>query len=494
MSNPLPAGTTLTSLNGRRYRITATLGQGGFGITYKATTTVQVKNIRAEATCAIKELFIADDCERSSDSGDTTVRTSGGASRRMAAALKDFMAEARRLGSIAGRNPNIVNVNEVFEANGTAYYVMEFLDGSSLRDYVNRHGALSESDALRLMIPIIRAVEFLHSERITHLDIKPGNIMLDTSDGAMRPVLIDFGQSKHYGADGSVTCTVSAAGFSDGYAPIEQYAGIAGFSPTADIYALAATLLFCLTGVKPPRSAEISAAYIEKALPKTVTQQTRSAIIKAMSLDPANRQQSAQQLLSDLTDDATIKEEVKPKPEPKPKPKPEPEPDAKTPAWAKWIIAISAVFLVWVIMYIAYVQHNESKKSESVIDSLVAPEVEEVVEEVVDTMSAVPSLNDYDNPVMQTYDLSGNFSDSQGREWPVKLVFSTNGKGRFGRATYTNVTYGVVLTMEGSGTDGSYSFYTNEQGADLTINIRHDGYEWVGTATNGNKTLSVTLY
>lgn len=483
MSNPLPAGTTLTSSNGRRYRICSTLGQGGFGITYKATTTVQVKNIRAEATCAIKELFIADDCERSLASGDTTVRTSGGASRRMAAALKDFIAEARRLGSIAGRNPNIVNVNEVFEANGTAYYVMEYLDGSSLRDYVNRHGALSESYALRIMIPIIRAVEFLHSERITHLDIKPGNIMLDTADGAQRPVLIDFGQSKHYGADGSVTCTVSAAGFSDGYAPIEQYAGIAGFSPTADIYALAATLLFCLTGVKPPRSAEISAAYIEKALPGTVSQQTRGTIIKAMSLDPANRQQSAQQLLSDLTDDPTIKEEVKHK---------DPPPPSKQSRWTGWIIAVGVATLVGIALYIADSIRSE-RKTESYPELEVA-DPDTVVEEVVDTVAAEPSLNDYDNPVMQTYDLSGNFSDSQGREWPVKLVFSTNGKGRFGRATYTNVTYGVVLTMEGSGTDGNYSFYTNQQGADLTINIRNDGYEWTGTATNGNKTLSVTLY
>lgn len=484
MSNPLPAGTTLTSSNGRRYRICSTLGQGGFGITYKATTTVQVKNIRAEATCAIKELFIADDCERASDGGDTTVRTSGGASRRMAAALKDFMAEARRLGSIAGRNPNIVNVNEVFEANGTAYYVMEFLDGSSLRDYVNRRGALSESDALRIMVPIIRAVEFLHSQRITHLDIKPGNIMLDTADDGMRPVLIDFGQSKHYGADGSVTCTVSAAGFSDGYAPIEQYAGIAGFSPTADIYALAATLLFCLTGVKPPRSAEITAAHIEKALPATVSQQTRSAIVKAMNLDPANRQQSAQQLLSDLTDDPTVQGDPPPE-----KPKP------KTPAWAGWTIALSVAFLVGIVLYIADTVRNERKTERYPELEVADPDtVVEEVEEVADTVAAEPSLNDYDNPVMQTYDLSGNFSDSQGREWPVKLVFSTNGKGRFGRATYTNVTYGVVLTMEGSGTDGDYSFYTNQQGADLTINISHNGYEWTGTATNGNKTLSVTLY
>lgn len=492
MSEALQPGTMLVSPSGARYKIVAAIGQGGFGITYRATSTVHVNNLRAEATFAIKELFIADDCERS---GDTTVRTSGPASRRMAAALKDFIAEGRRLKQLGGTIPNVVNVSEVFEANDTAYYVMEFLDGMSLRDYIISHGPLDEASALQLLMPVIRAVASLHARRITHLDIKPGNIMLDNSDGVLNPVLIDFGQSKHYADDGSVTYTVSAAGFSDGYAPLEQYAGLSGFSPTADVYALAATLLFCLTGTKPPRSADITPDYINSALPATVSPVTRRTILRAMSLQSGARHADATEFLSALNDDPTVvvndsdsKTVIAP-------------PANKTNRMIPILLGVTAVAVIAVILYMVMDMLGGKSSAEDyplvppdeivINDTDVAEEVPAVEEY---SNAPTPSLEDEDNPVMKSYDLSGSFIDNSGKSWPVKLAFSTNDRGRFGKAVYTNVTYGIVLNMEGSGSNGYYTFYSNEKGADLTIKIRRDGNSWNGTATNGSKTLSVVLY
>ena len=110
---------------------------------------------------------------------------------------------------------------------------------------------------LALMAPIVDAVAYLHRNRLTHLDIKPQNIMLATADdGSMRPVLIDFGLSKHYDANGNATSTVNTLACSDGYSPVEQYSGITTFSPSSDVYALGATMLACLIGKTPQKSTE----------------------------------------------------------------------------------------------------------------------------------------------------------------------------------------------------------------------------------------------
>ena len=173
----------------------------------------------------------------------------------------------RRLQKIGVSHPNIVSVNEVFEANNTAYYVMEYIDGESLRSYVQRNGPLGEAGLRRLLLPVMDAVEALHAERLTHLDIKPDNIMLARrKDGSIRPVLIDFGLAKHYGADGTPTSTVNTLGCSAGYSPMEQYMGIRTFSPTADVYALGATMLYCLTGETPCVANEITSDDISGAI------------------------------------------------------------------------------------------------------------------------------------------------------------------------------------------------------------------------------------
>ena len=198
------------------------------------------------------------------------------------------------MNKISLEHPNLIHVNEVFEANNTVYYVMEYLDGGSLRSYVRKHGPLSEHEALEIMQPILKAVDFLHQNRMTHLDIKPDNIMLkkDADSGKLIPTLIDFGLSKHYDKNGKPTSSIRILGCSDGYAPIEQYVGINTFTPQADVYALAATLLFTLTEKDPVIATELNKDKIVGSLPESASSNVKEAIVEAMKMRKEERIES----------------------------------------------------------------------------------------------------------------------------------------------------------------------------------------------------------
>lgn len=262
----LKIGAVVISPAGIRYTITGVLGSGGFGITYSARVDEIRRGVRVVRRVALKEHFVRSMCGRNhqtqaidvySHNTDTFNRT-----------LRDFIGEARRLKMIAA-HPAIVTVSEVFAANNTAYYAMDLIDGYSLADIVAQRGAMSEAETMKLMRPVIDAVATLHHQRVTHLDIKPGNIMVDKRSG--RPILIDFGLSKHYKDDGTPTSTINTQGVSAGFAPPEQYAGITKFSPASDVYALAATIIFCLTGKALPRSIDIRPGEIESMIPAALS-------------------------------------------------------------------------------------------------------------------------------------------------------------------------------------------------------------------------------
>lgn len=271
------------------YRIEHVLGIGGFGITYLASSVIKIGNVSIKANFAIKEYFLSNDCERASDS--TNVVYSNPAKERVENSRKDFISEAKRLHNIGSVNDNIVKVNEVFEANNTAYYVMEYIEGQTLREYVEKKGPLNEIEMLSIINPIIEAVKYLHNNRITHLDIKPDNIMLITNDeDEIRPILIDFGLSQHYDKKGKPTSTINSLGYSENYAPIEQYAGIVTFSPSADIYAIGATMWFCLVGKDPQKSIDLSDDNLSNSLPEYVSQKIRYVIAKATASNRKNRE------------------------------------------------------------------------------------------------------------------------------------------------------------------------------------------------------------
>ncbi|MCM1292021.1 MAG: serine/threonine protein kinase [Bacteroides sp.] len=270
------------------YTIHSVLGTGGFGITYSATFSTMVGSLPVKAVVAIKEHFISADCLR--DGTTNAIIYSQPSAQRVEQSRRDFAGEARRLMQVGQTNPNIVKVSEVFDANNTSYYVMEYLEGVSLHDYVRERGRLTEQQTLDLMIPVVRAVASLHDQRITHLDIKPSNIMIaSTADGQPRPVLIDFGLSKHYNSDGSATSTINTQGYSDGYAPVEQYVGISTFSPASDVYSLAATMVYCLSGQRPPKALEMNPASLNRALPADISTTLRDTLTKALKMAANDR-------------------------------------------------------------------------------------------------------------------------------------------------------------------------------------------------------------
>ena len=291
----LPIGTVLDS-GVRKYKIESVLGKGGFGITYLATSTVYVNNIPLEGQFAIKEHYISSMNERQ---GTSVSISNVNNTEEIKESIDSFLVEAQRLNKLSLNHNGLVRVNESFRANGTAYYVMEYIKGQSLRDYVKKspQGRLSEADALQLFHPIAKTIGYLHDNMVTHLDIKPDNILIRESG---EPVMIDFGLSKHYSAKGTPTSTIKAAGCSAGYSPMEQYAGITTFSPEADIYALGATLLYMFTGKDPMISTEVKSGYVANVLSGLASDSIIVAISHAMAKLSEERTHSISDLFSDL--------------------------------------------------------------------------------------------------------------------------------------------------------------------------------------------------
>ena len=277
------------------YVIDSVLGKGGFGITYKAYSASAEDGHKSYF--AVKEFFVEDWCERNEHTGH--IASTNPTRDKFENGKRDFFSEAKRLSQVS--HSNIVKVYDVFEENNTVYYVMEYLEGESLDAYLKANGALAETQALALMKPIFDAVEVLHANNMTHLDIKPANIMLKKTEGGNTvAVLIDFGLAKHYDTEGNPTTTLRQSGYSDGYSPIEQYSGIATFSPQSDVYALAATLFHCLTGHRPLKSTALTEQKLVNQFSADVSGNVKDAIVKAMRMSKNARTQSVAMVIDEL--------------------------------------------------------------------------------------------------------------------------------------------------------------------------------------------------
>ena len=259
---PLAVGTRLIGSDNKRYRITKVLGQGTFGITYQATTTGEISGqlgrVQATTMVAIKEFFMRDINDRN---GTNVVGiTCGGMCDKY---RRWFAKEARNLSHLDHRH--IVHVTDSFEYNNTSYFVMEYCDAGSLDDYIIRKGQLSESEALYFFHQIADALSYMHAHSMLHLDLKPANVVLryNDDDDSDKPdaVLVDFGLSKQYDANGNPESSTSIGLGTPGYAPMEQphyqapepdsLTGKKDIPVTLDVYALGATLFKMLTGVSP---------------------------------------------------------------------------------------------------------------------------------------------------------------------------------------------------------------------------------------------------
>lgn len=284
-----------------KYKIAQVIGQGGFGITYKGFWTTEVKGslgaMRTEIPVCIKEYFFKDYCSR--DPQSLIVRVHSDTGKLLFNKFKEkLIKEAKILSEV--HHPYIVNVLEVFEENNTAYIVMEYIAGSSLKDRLSKEGVLPETLVLRYIKQIGEALAFVHQKNILHLDIKPSNILIDRNNNAR---LIDFGVSKRYDIQEEETSTTMLT-LSKGFAAIEQYdsEGIQTFSPCPDIYSLGATMYNLLTGKIPTESILRATRLLEKpsVLNPHISPQIEQVILKAMEIVPADRYQSVREMLDAL--------------------------------------------------------------------------------------------------------------------------------------------------------------------------------------------------
>ena len=227
-------------LNHDKYRIERYLASGGFGNTYEGV------NVSLGKKCAIKEFFLKGIAMRNEQTTDVHIAISDN-KRIYNSQREKFTKEARRLSSLD--NTHIVRVFDFFEENGTAYYVMDYIEGESLREYQKRTGkALTEQEALSVLTQMLDALETIHEAGLQHMDIKPANIMIDQKG---KCTLIDFGASKQTTvSDGATTSSTMA--YTPGYAPTEQIGGSSDrWGPWTDFYALGATLYNLLTKENP---------------------------------------------------------------------------------------------------------------------------------------------------------------------------------------------------------------------------------------------------
>ena len=292
----LPENTLLQS---GKYRIIRFIGSGGFGYTYEAEHLILGEHV------AIKEFFIKNFCSRDEVASHVTVATQG--KKPIVEKLRNkFIDEAKSLFKI--RHPNIVRVSDVFEENGTAYYVMDYIEGRSLSEIVKAEDRLSEDRALKYIRQTAFALNHVHRHSRLHLGVKPGNIMIDGDDNA---ILTGFGASKQYDEEnGESTSTFLA--YTSGYAPLEQMNNSVGkFSPATDIYSLGATLYKCLTGQTPPDAVMIASGEQLSPLPPTISDAARQAVSSAMRLNKKCRLQSISDFLDILDGRAVNSSEPK---------------------------------------------------------------------------------------------------------------------------------------------------------------------------------------
>ena len=285
----LQAGTILHGT----YKIEKVLGQGSFGITYLAEHTNLGKKV------AIKEFFMKELNSRGED-GSITGMSDSSLSQNY---CQKFKKEAINLSRLD--HPNIVRVTDSFSENGTFYYVMDFIEGQNLNDYIKSH-YIDEAEAVSIIKSVADALIYMHEEKhMLHLDLKPGNVMRRNSDGHV--FLIDFGLSKHYSTDGQPETSTTIGLGTAGYAPIEQgnQAKNGEFRPTIDVYALGATFYKLLTRETPPPASDLVSddELLENKLrEKGVSDNLIKVVTEAMCPNVRKRTQSVREFRDALTD------------------------------------------------------------------------------------------------------------------------------------------------------------------------------------------------
>jgi serine/threonine protein kinase len=282
-------------LQNGKYKIVKVLGISSFGITYKALTSVQDSGIPNNTQVAVKEFFMHDFSSRAED-GSIIINSESSIIRNY---MHKFKQQADRLKSL--NHDNINKVLDVFYENNTYYVVFEFIDGVTMDYYVKSNGRLSETESLLVTKEIGLALRYIHNKNIVHLDIKPGNMMISKDHHVY---LIDFGLAKQYNKDGEAETSTSWGIGTPIYSPMDRQSSRGGKIPlTFDIYGLAASLYYMLTGQLPPEAEDVlNDGFPSDSLHKyDISSNTIACIEKAMSPMRNVRYQSIDDFLKALS-------------------------------------------------------------------------------------------------------------------------------------------------------------------------------------------------
>ena len=335
-----------TILDGK-YLVGEMLGQGGFGITYIGF------DLLLEQKVAIKEYYPMSTGMVSRENSTTVVWSSAVMQKSgMEKGFDSFLKEARKMAKLGGI-PGVVGVKSVFIQNETAYIVMDFIEGETLLKKLQREGPMDYGTCVSLMTPIMQALSEVHKHGIIHRDISPDNIMVQ-NDG--RLILLDLGAAKDLdiqGKDGNMQSSQMVA--KQGFSPVEQYGQAGKIGPWTDVYAMAATIYYCCTGVLPPSATDRMIEDTLTCRPR-LTKEEFDVLAFCMNVLPQNRPQNMDALLQIVTHPAGKTPPVRdvPKTEPvRPETRnlqpPKPDPGRPLPKWLIPGIAAAVAVIALII-------------------------------------------------------------------------------------------------------------------------------------------------
>ena len=335
-----------TILDGK-YLVGEMLGQGGFGITYIGF------DLLLEQKVAIKEYYPMSTGMVSRENSTTVVWSSAVMQKSgMEKGFDSFLKEARKMAKLGGI-PGVVGVKSVFIQNETAYIVMDFIEGETLLKKLQREGPMDYGTCISLMTPIMQALVEVHKHGIIHRDISPDNIMVQ-SDGKL--ILLDLGAAKDLdiqGKDGNVQSSQMVA--KHGFSPVEQYGQAGKIGPWTDVYAMAATIYYCCTGVLPPSATDRMIEDTLTCRPR-LTKEQFDVLAFCMSVLPQKRPQNMDALFQIVTHPAGKTPPVRdvPKTEPvRPETRnlqpPKPDPGRPLPKWLIPGIAAAVAVIALII-------------------------------------------------------------------------------------------------------------------------------------------------
>ena len=284
-----------------RYVIQGVLGQGGFGITYLGIDKLYGNKV------AIKEYYPQEIAMRKAQYEDVVTVTSIEEKNNYDKGKKRFLDEAQVMARF-NKNEGIVKILDFFEANNTAYIVMEYLEGITLKQYLGKYGVIQFRNLIEMMLPLLEALIEIHSQGLIHRDISPDNIMVQHNS---KLKLMDFGAARDYTESGNKSLTVI---LKPGYAPPEQYQTHGVQGTWTDIYALCATIYKCLTGITPPDA--IARVMDDKfkepdQLDGKLSPDIKKILWKGMNIFPEERYQDIVEFGEDVCDALFIPEENK---------------------------------------------------------------------------------------------------------------------------------------------------------------------------------------